>query len=1739
MSSINISSLSMYIRQNGSNLQYSDTLNGTYVNMGIGPYTLTFDLSATIYLATDLSLNSVNSRFIISTNNIVFDGNNKIVNINYVNYYPGLLRVSDESYKLTIKNTGIRAIGGSLDSRTGYLVKTMGNGSSIDKCYVIANTISQFSGVMCYHIDNGSVTNCYAYTNYLSNDCAGLCYEGSNITFNACYVYTTFNDYACAGIVRNGTNMTVVNCYAIVNDLYASNCSAISNYASPITINNCYVVNALNPGNDNVFSPNTTAVNSLTDTTWIDSRALSVLSSNWISIGTNMPFLNKNYSFQNYSSLDVSLTQVSARNFSSSATIIRNNFAVSSPAINIDTSGTITINTFNPDTLNFNVATYESFDVSMPYTVIYGYIINVFNIQIIEALKIYLKTVSNTLCSSNDVSGSFTPVTFPYDISNTQDTYVEVLSDFDISSSTMYITTSSDNVMFNGNYKNINVKNVSGFGGLLRPLKTLYVLNTCVYSCGTSSLASGNGWIASTLNNNSKISYSFALGNSSYNSGGICGKASYSVIENCYFYGVIPNGSSGICGSLSTYTNINSCYIISSQISGNGGGICGGNSDNIVIDNCYASSYLATGGSGICATNCSYVTIKNSYFAGGISGSAYAYTGSTNNITILNCTNTPVFNGWSDTSANAVLKSNWYSINSNTPFINKNFNRSLYSDNYISETYTGSNVTTLTNLDRTFSRYVMDISSRDISLNSDGDILFNSLNLGTYTLNLYASYVNSFIPSPIAYPYNYTVTNVSYSLTMYDPYQTISSEEATIIYPTSLFLKQDLSNNIVYSFNRDNSYLNVSFPFAINVANTLTITLLSDINITDPTQFILCYGNGFTFDGNGYMLKINGVDSYIGFIVSDKTMTIRDLGIDISQSSIVPGSGILARYLFNSVVRRCFINSKTFIGPMIGLNSDTVSLIDCYVLNQEILNGSGGVGAFCSNNSKNITINNSYVILDSNIDISCGGFVGRKSSNVAINNSYCMTANNTFGGFLGELCTGTISNSYLIRTTGNSSFFGSESTVTVSNTVCNSSWSDTVANTLLSSSWISLSTNTPYKNKNFTQNIYEDDSYYDEYNYYQKLIRVPLRNYFTNYSIISGDISGITIDNSGTLIYDSLSEGTYTSQILAYTNNANILNNYKIYNYRFTSYYYEVNNFYLLDISYPNELDISGNIYIREDEGTFYYSRNNLLYAELFLPVKFKHNNQPATVFLESDLTFTQDSDYFVAFENNFEFNGNGHKIYLNEIPSYHSVFINDDNIVTIRNLGIINNSTGFNSPGALSRRLRNSFIYSCYSIGMSLLGNYTFNTLIQFSYCLLNRAEHMGIFMGNNCKNCTIEYSYCLVNDIDVGSAFYGIDTSYCTVSKCYSVINTLVNHSGICFGPNTSYPVVTNSFFVVKNNSTGNTYCGTNTLINGSFTNNQILSAWSDISFNSNNTLSSAFIKFRENMPPLFRRDDTKVNNQYYRSIYDVSTIEVFYNNVTIDISKTPIFYNNNYELMYDLSNNNVIVDLNTGDLDISVNRIGNQIINIVTYDTSFNIVNNYSMPYGYFIDTIYLHSLVPPISRICFLENTKVLTDNGSYVNVSEIDKNPYKYLINNKIPIITKTKSLDKYLVKVEKNSISENVPNEDLILTQNHKILYNNSFVCVSDLIKSNMKIYYIKYNSELLYNIILNNESLNVNGLIVESLNINNKIAKMFLEKEGNENIWNDKINNYNKSIVKSNNLYIIGYNHNQMSEYK
>ena len=113
-----------------------------------------------------------------------------------------------------------------------------------------------------------------------------------------------------------------------------------------------------------------------------------------------------------------------------------------------------------------------------------------------------------------------------------------------------------------------------------------------------------------------------------------------------------------------------------------------------------------------------------------------------------------------------------------------------------------------------------------------------------------------------------------------------------------------------------------------------------------------------------------------------------------------------------------------------------------------------------------------------------------------------------------------------------------------------------------------------------------------------------------------------------------------------------------------------------------------------------------------------------------------------------------------------------------------------------------------------------------------------------------------------------------------------------------------------------------------------------------------------------------------------------------------------------------------------------------------------------------------------------------------------------------------------MVCFEKDSIKTDVPSEKTMISKDHLILNKGKMVEAKELI-NNKQIYKVKYNGEILYNVLMEkHERMSINNIICETLNPENMVAKI-----------TNSISNLNgkqkKEFIKKANNYIVENKHN------
>jgi hypothetical protein len=279
--------------------------------------------------------------------------------------------------------------------------------------------------------------------------------------------------------------------------------------------------------------------------------------------------------------------------------------------------------------------------------------------------------------------------------------------------------------------------------------------------------------------------------------------------------------------------------------------------------------------------------------------------------------------------------------------------------------------------------------------------------------------------------------------------------------------------------------------------------------------------------------------------------------------------------------------------------------------------------------------------------------------------------------------------------------------------------------------------------------------------------------------------------------------------------------------------------------------------------------------------------------------------------------------------------------------------------------------------------------------------------------------------------------------------------------------------------------------------------------------------FYNSNGNIDVSFNKTDTSTNSDTFIVKYDVNGNIPWARGIGGSFNKVPISLVTDDTNIY-LSGTFQSLKLNfynsNGNIDLSFNKTG-VLVNtyIVKYDPDGNL--SYARNIGT-ITNLPVTSCVTKqnfISNTCFLGGTLIVTDQG----MIEIENITNDNTINNiKVKYITRITSNDEYLVSIEKNALCENIPSQTTVITKNHKILYNGNLIKADNIPTKKI----IKYNGEILYNVLLEKNSfMIVNNLICETLDTNNVLSLLYdhPNKNGIIKTLNTIINTGNIDLYK------------------
>jgi surface protein len=156
-----------------------------------------------------------------------------------------------------------------------------------------------------------------------------------------------------------------------------------------------------------------------------------------------------------------------------------------------------------------------------------------------------------------------------------------------------------------------------------------------------------------------------------------------------------------------------------------------------------------------------------------------------------------------------------------------------------------------------------------------------------------------------------------------------------------------------------------------------------------------------------------------------------------------------------------------------------------------------------------------------------------------------------------------------------------------------------------------------------------------------------------------------------------------------------------------------------------------------------------------------------------------------------------------------------------------------------------------------------------------------------------------------------------------------------------------------------------------------------------------------------------------------------------------------------------------------------------------------------------------------NFCFLAGTPVETEQG----LIEIEKITSENTIEGiQVKKVVSFENDDLFMILFKKNSISENIPNQDTLVSKNHRVYINNHLTRAKNLINK-VTIFHKFMGTKTVYNMVLEGSKagrMKVNNMLVETMNP--KIKRRILPKDFNWEIYkelNPDLKHLNKSEIE------------------
>jgi len=240
-----------------------------------------------ITLSENISLSQNFHYFIIASEYVTIDGNNKSITLDNVFNYPGLVQNGTNSLSgynnVTITKIKLVSNSAGLATEGGWIGQTFFgfNTSSviISNCSSDGETTNAGGGI------TGSNSSCTVMNSYssgeLSWDAGGIFGAYSEGTAINCY--STGNmDYYCGGIFGYSSYGSAVDCYSTGN--IGTLCGGILGYGANGTANNCYSTGPISNGGGIAGSQNWATIDNCYSTGNIDANSAGITPENYGSI---------------------------------------------------------------------------------------------------------------------------------------------------------------------------------------------------------------------------------------------------------------------------------------------------------------------------------------------------------------------------------------------------------------------------------------------------------------------------------------------------------------------------------------------------------------------------------------------------------------------------------------------------------------------------------------------------------------------------------------------------------------------------------------------------------------------------------------------------------------------------------------------------------------------------------------------------------------------------------------------------------------------------------------------------------------------------------------------------------------------------------------------------------------------------------------------------------------------------------------------------------------------------------------------------------------------------------------------------------------------------------------------------------------------------------------------------------------------------------------------------------------